>query len=247
MMRYAGEWFLNFFLLMITRTTLAKIIVIFMWEYLFEFLIMDNFTPWQIMCFTPLLRGCIACLLSLYFQPEQEWMILRVIGCIYISNFSHSIIDLYGLYDYHRMASTFGTSYFILTELYRCLPKPAKPEAKPQTPILNFDNGQCAICLDQMEETKSKLQCGHVFCFECLMSWCRVKLECPTCRTSFTNFQLSIRDLNISTSITARHNNENWMFNIHERDSPESLRTVLSTVGRVSNEWLFISSKSPFQ
>ena len=130
----------------------------------------------------------------------------------------------------HRVASTFGISYFVLWKLYECLPK-----SKAQ--ILNFDSGQCAICLDQMEETKSKLQCGHVFCFECLMSWCRVKLECPTCRTSFTNFQLSIRDLNISTSsITARHNNENWMFEIHEPDTPESLRSLLSTVGRVSNE-----------
>lgn len=52
---------------------------------------------------------------------------------------------------------------------------------------LNYDNGQCAICLDPQLD-KSRPNCGHVFCFDCLKEWCRVKLECPTCRQPFTSF-----------------------------------------------------------
>lgn len=51
----------------------------------------------------------------------------------------------------------------------------------------NYDTGECAICMSPHVE-KSRLNCGHVFCFNCLAEWCRVKLQCPTCRQPFANF-----------------------------------------------------------
>ena len=55
---------------------------------------------------------------------------------------------------------------------------------------MDYDDGQCAICLFPHVH-KSKLCCGHVFCYQCLFNWCRVKLQCPTCRRSFNSFVTS--------------------------------------------------------
>ena len=69
----------------------------------------------------------------------------------------------------------------------------------------DFDNGQCAICLGSHVD-KAYPNCGHVFCFECLANWSRIKLECPTCRQPFTSFfhsyQSSLNDRQVYTPST---------------------------------------------
>jgi hypothetical protein len=67
--------------------------------------------------------------------------------------------------------------------------EPAIPSGSsgPQHQPMNYDHGECAICMSPQTD-KSRLDCGHVFCFDCLVSWCRVKLECPTCRQPFSQF-----------------------------------------------------------
>ena len=52
----------------------------------------------------------------------------------------------------------------------------------------NYDDGQCAICL-QPHKTKSQPKCGHVFCFQCLVDWSKIKRECPTCKQPFAKFR----------------------------------------------------------
>lgn len=59
----------------------------------------------------------------------------------------------------------------------------------------NFDNNECAICLGPHVD-KSQPACGHVFCFQCLVDWCRVKLECPTCKQRFEKFIHNIKSPN---------------------------------------------------
>ena len=56
------------------------------------------------------------------------------------------------------------------------------------TTIGQFDDGQCAICLVDSQIDKSFLLCGHVFCLKCLVAWCRIKLECPTCKQCFQKY-----------------------------------------------------------
>ena len=51
----------------------------------------------------------------------------------------------------------------------------------------NYDTGECAICMGP-HEGKSRLNCGHFFCFQCLVEWSRVKWQCPTCRQPFAGF-----------------------------------------------------------
>nr|CAH0110231.1 unnamed protein product [Daphnia galeata] len=68
---------------------------------------------------------------------------------------------------------------------------PDEPDAIPSgssgSLLLNYDTGECAICMGP-HEGKSRLNCGHFFCFQCLVEWSRVKWQCPTCRQPFAGF-----------------------------------------------------------
>nr|CAH0111939.1 unnamed protein product [Daphnia galeata] len=63
----------------------------------------------------------------------------------------------------------------------------------PSSPsdVGKYDDGICAICLGP-HINKSNPNCGHVFCFRCLVDWCQIKLECPTCKQPFQNFRHNI-------------------------------------------------------
>ena len=65
----------------------------------------------------------------------------------------------------------------------------------PSSPsdVGKYDDGICAICLGP-HINKSNPDCGHVFCFTCLVDWCKIKLECPTCKQPFENFRYSIEN-----------------------------------------------------
>ena len=53
-----------------------------------------------------------------------------------------------------------------------------------------YDDGTCAICMGP-HENKSHPSCGHVFCFECLVEWCRIRQICPMCNRPITSFKHS--------------------------------------------------------
>ncbi|KAI1713706.1 ring finger domain-containing protein [Ditylenchus destructor] len=46
-------------------------------------------------------------------------------------------------------------------------------------------NPSCSICRDSLDEVDQccLVKCGHVFHFDCVKKWLRIKGECPTCRT----------------------------------------------------------------
>ena len=39
----------------------------------------------------------------------------------------------------------------------------------------------CTICFDEPQK-RCTLDCGHIFCYECIGEWTRYKLTCPLCR-----------------------------------------------------------------
>ena len=39
----------------------------------------------------------------------------------------------------------------------------------------------CPICFDEPQK-RCTLDCGHIFCCECIHEWTRYKLTCPLCR-----------------------------------------------------------------
>ncbi|KAG8934900.1 peroxisome biogenesis factor 10 [Tulasnella sp. 419] len=44
---------------------------------------------------------------------------------------------------------------------------------------------RCALCLEQRRST-TVTECGHLFCWTCVVSWSREKGECPLCRQSLS-------------------------------------------------------------
>jgi len=44
---------------------------------------------------------------------------------------------------------------------------------------------RCTLCMDRREPekgTSAVTECGHVFCWDCIMAWAKEKAECPLCR-----------------------------------------------------------------
>ena len=49
-------------------------------------------------------------------------------------------------------------------------------------------NLKCPICLDPFQLPLSSVDCGHIFCFQCLKIWLTQKRTCPICRRYFSTF-----------------------------------------------------------
>lgn len=46
---------------------------------------------------------------------------------------------------------------------------------------------KCTLCMEKREPekgTSAVTECGHVFCWDCIVGWAREKPECPLCRQS---------------------------------------------------------------
>ena len=56
-----------------------------------------------------------------------------------------------------------------------------------------YDEETCPICLEPHVNNKSRPDCGHVFCYQCLVDWCDIKLECPLCKQPFASFKHSFQ------------------------------------------------------
>ncbi len=58
-----------------------------------------------------------------------------------------------------------------------------------------YDSDICVICYESPQINKSWSRCGHVFCYECLNSWCEINIvweemwSCPCCKQVFNMFQ----------------------------------------------------------
>ncbi|KAJ3856827.1 Pex12 amino terminal region-domain-containing protein [Lentinula lateritia] len=69
--------------------------------------------------------------------------------------------------------------------------KPAKPAEEDARTMLDVASlppavrasRTCTLCLDERTDTCST-ECGHLFCWSCIIGWGREKAECPLCRQS---------------------------------------------------------------
>lgn len=52
-----------------------------------------------------------------------------------------------------------------------------------QLPFIPLDSRNCILCLNPMVDP-SCAPCGHLYCWKCLLDWCKEKEECPLCRRS---------------------------------------------------------------
>ena len=65
---------------------------------------------------------------------------------------------------------------------------------------LDYDNGECSICL-RPHTHKSRLLCGHVFCYKCIHEWSKLKFECPLCKQVFNSFVTADLDSTLLTGL----------------------------------------------
>lgn len=49
--------------------------------------------------------------------------------------------------------------------------------------LTNINSLKCVLCLELRKST-SVTQCGHLFCWNCILDWLQQKEECPICRES---------------------------------------------------------------
>ncbi len=79
----------------------------------------------------------------------------------------------------------------IVADMSSCSEK-VFPETKKRKTELNFNDGEalkCPICLNICSDQPVTLvSCTHSFCSECLLSWFRLKTECPLCKSSDARF-----------------------------------------------------------
>lgn len=50
-----------------------------------------------------------------------------------------------------------------------------------QLPYIPKASRSCILCLNTMTDP-SCAPCGHVFCWDCILNWCKERPECPLCR-----------------------------------------------------------------
>lgn len=75
--------------------------------------------------------------------------------------------------------------------------KTRKPEVVTDT---------CAICLDEICESKGVLNCGHEYCFECIDQWTKSDNSCPLCKIKSKTLSMFLGPtLSNSIVLTDRH------------------------------------------
>jgi len=69
--------------------------------------------------------------------------------------------------------------------------EPAKPAEEDERTMLDIGSlpaavrasRTCTLCLEERTDTVST-ECGHLYCWSCIVGWGREKAECPLCRQS---------------------------------------------------------------
>ncbi|KAJ7293841.1 Pex12 amino terminal region-domain-containing protein [Mycena rebaudengoi] len=71
--------------------------------------------------------------------------------------------------------------------------EPARPAEEDERTMLDIASipdalragRNCTLCLEERTDSCST-ECGHLFCWSCIVGWGREKAECPLCRQSLT-------------------------------------------------------------
>lgn len=75
--------------------------------------------------------------------------------------------------------------------------EPAKPAEEDERTILDIYSippamragRNCTLCLEERTDSCAT-ECGHLFCWSCIVGWGREKAECPLCRQSLSLIRL---------------------------------------------------------
>ncbi|XP_026758882.1 E3 ubiquitin-protein ligase Topors-like [Galleria mellonella] len=73
----------------------------------------------------------------------------------------------------------------------------------------------CAICLGTCKNKSFTDSCLHQFCFKCLLTWSKVKAECPLCKQNFKSIIHNVR---------SNHQYEEYM--VEQRETEETIERL---------------------
>ena len=61
-------------------------------------------------------------------------------------------------------------------------------EEDDSPPLPSSIPDQCPICLNKLSSSTATIlnPCYHVFCFDCILTWSKLKLFCPLCKSPLT-------------------------------------------------------------
>ncbi|XP_065332305.1 E3 ubiquitin-protein ligase Topors-like isoform X2 [Cloeon dipterum] len=68
-------------------------------------------------------------------------------------------------------------------------PEPTRKSVKLEEPVLPRNcspEPNCTICLGPLTNQSNTDICAHKFCFDCILTWSKVKSECPLCKQKFS-------------------------------------------------------------
>lgn len=63
----------------------------------------------------------------------------------------------------------------------------AESNEKEKDKNIKKERDTCAICLEEVEESKRGVMdgCAHTFCFDCILEWSKITNTCPLCKQKF--------------------------------------------------------------
>ncbi|KAK6643582.1 hypothetical protein RUM43_005092 [Polyplax serrata] len=62
-----------------------------------------------------------------------------------------------------------------------------------KSPSRESPDSHCVICLGKLQNKSFTDSCLHQFCFQCLLTWSKVKAECPLCKQPFKSIIHNVR------------------------------------------------------
>ncbi len=78
----------------------------------------------------------------------------------------------------------------------------------------------CGVCRDELEDATQIQECGHTFCFRCIVEWANTSNTCPLCQRRFLKLRrVASRRLTKVTHVD--HREENALRVLEQFDSEE--------------------------
>lgn len=57
-------------------------------------------------------------------------------------------------------------------------------KSEARNPKIKCSDSKCPVCLDPMITPFTSTNCGHVYCWQCIVKWMQGDRSCPVCRVA---------------------------------------------------------------
>jgi hypothetical protein len=78
----------------------------------------------------------------------------------------------------------------------------------------------CGVCRDELEDATQIQECGHIFCFRCIVEWANTSNTCPLCQRRFLKLR-RIASKHTTKVTHVDHREENALRVLEQFDSED--------------------------